>query len=284
MQTNPAIRRGFAQIDEGQVHFRSAGTAGGAHLPLIMFHASPGSAKMLEPLIRAMATDRMAIALDTLGNGDSVAPAPAAPDVAYYADAHARALDALGIGRCDVYGAHTGAALAIEFAVTRPDRVRRLVLDGISNYTDAERADMLAHHAPPIAIDLHGAYLNWIWHFVRDGYVFWPWYKKSAANLRDIGLPSAATLYEKVLEVLKAARTYHLSYRAAIAYPRSERLPLLRQSALCACARNDMLLPYLETAAAMIPAATTAITPAVGSPEALQATAAIFRQFLDRAP
>lgn len=275
------ILRGFARIAEGQVHYREAGPSASAHPPLVMFHASPGSAKMLEPLIARMAIDRRVIALDTLGNGDSAAPAPERPDIAYFADAHARALSALGIERFDAYGTHTGACMAIELAVTAPSRVRRIVLDGVSNYSDAVREDMLAHHAPPIAIDPHGAYLDWIWHFVRDGFLFWPWYRKNAANLRAIGLPSPVALYEKTLEILKAARTYHHSYQAALRYPKTERMPLIGVPTLIACAETDMLIEYFDSVVKLVPHARAARTAGVGSPEALAATAAVFRAFLD---
>ena len=62
----------------------------------------------------------------------------------------------MGIGRFDAYGTHTGANMAIELAIRHPERVRRVILDGVSLYSDAERADMLAHHAPPITIDDKG--------------------------------------------------------------------------------------------------------------------------------
>ena len=86
---------------------------------------------------------------------------------------------------------------------------------------------MLEHYAPPVKIDHQGSQLHWIWHFVRDVYLFWPWYKPDAAHARRVGLPGADELHDKVVEVLKAARTYHLSYRAAIAYDKEPRLPLV---------------------------------------------------------
>ena len=48
------IRRGFADVGDGQVHYRVAGPPPGAPhgTPLVMLHPSPGSSKMLEPLIR----------------------------------------------------------------------------------------------------------------------------------------------------------------------------------------------------------------------------------------
>jgi pimeloyl-ACP methyl ester carboxylesterase len=275
------IRRGFVDITEGQVHYRTAGRPSPGALPLVMLHASPGSSKMLEPLIARLAADRQVIAPDTLGNGDSSPPSRSDPDIAYFADAHLRALDALGIERFDAYGSHTGANVACELAIRCPDRMRRLVVDGISNYTDAERDDMLRNHAPAVEIDAQGRYLDWVWHFVRDGYLFFPWYKHDAAHRRNIGLPAPDVLYDKVLEVLKAARTYHLSYRAALAYPKTEKMPQIRVPTLLACGRTDMLLKYLDSVAKLVPAARTAVTPGVGTPEAVAETAAVFREFLD---
>lgn len=277
------IRRGFADVAEGQVHYREAGRGLGDGCPLVMFHASPGSAKMVEPLLRRLGRHRHAIGLDTLGNGDSSAPATAAPPLVYFAQAHVRALDALGITRFDAYGSHTGANIAIEIAIEHPQRVRRLILDGVSLYSPEERADMLAHYAPEVTIDLRGSQLNWIWHFVRDVFLFWPWYRPDAAHRRTLGLPSADDLHDKVLEVLKATRTYHIPYRSAIAYEKESRLPLLRVPTLLACARTDMMLEYFERVLALLPSARSAITPGAGSPEALLETVRVFEEFLDAA-
>jgi pimeloyl-ACP methyl ester carboxylesterase len=274
------IRRGFAEVTEGQVHYRTAGWDLPG-VPLIMLHPSPGSARMLEPLIGAFGHNRRVVATDTLGNGDSAEPAEAAADIAYFADAHLRALDALGIRRFDLYGSHTGANIACEIAIAHPDRVRRLILDGISLYTAEERADMLAHYAPGVTIDQNGTQLHWIWHFVRDVYLFWPWYRRDASHRRALGLPSADELHDKVVEVLKAARTYHIPYRAAIGYDKVPRLPLVRVPTLLACSRTDMFLEYFERVQALMPQATPQLTAGTGSPAALAETAAAFLAFLD---
>jgi pimeloyl-ACP methyl ester carboxylesterase len=246
-----------------------------------MLHPSPGSAKMLEPLIGALGAGRHVLATDTLGNGDSAPPAADAPGITYFADAHLRALDALGLERFDLYGSHTGANIACEIAIGHPTRVRRLILDGISLYTAEERAEMLARYAPGVTLDQNGTQLHWIWHFVRDVYLFWPWYKRDAAHRRDLGLPSAEALHEKVVEVLKAATTYHIPYRAAIAYDKEARLPLVGVPTLLACAEQDMFMEYFERVKALMPAARPAVTRGTASPEALAATASLFAAFLD---
>ena len=276
------IRRGFVEVAEGQVHYRTAGWDRPG-LPLLMLHASPGSARMLEPLISTLGQRRRVVATDTLGNGDSSPPAGTAPEIAYFADAHRRALDALGIERFDVYGSHTGANIACELAIAFPRRVRRLILDGVSLYTPAERADMLTHYAPGVTIDLNGSQFTWIWHFVRDVYLFWPWYRRDAAHRRPTGLPGADELHDKAVEVIKAARTYHLSYRAAIGYDKEPRLPLVQVPTLLACAKSDMLFEYFDRVKALMPGATPLVTEGVGSPAALRATVAAFEEFLDAA-
>ena len=275
-------QRGFVSIDEGQAHFHVASPAVPGR-PLVMLHASPASSRMLIPLITRFGAIRPVWAIDTLGNGDSAAPAVAAPDVAYFADAHLRALSALGIGEFDLYGSHTGGCIACEIAIREPQRVRSLILDGMSLYSDEERLDMLANYAPAITPDQLGSQLNWVWHFVRDNALFWPWYRRDAAHLRDLGLPSADALHDKAVEVLKAVRTYHLSYRAAIAYLKPDRLPLVSVRTLLACARDDMLLPYMDGVGALMPAARKMLTPGIRTPDAAAETVRGMTAFLDGA-
>ena len=249
------IRRGFADVAEGQVHYREAGHASQGRLPLLMLHASPGSAKMLEPLMGELGRRRRVVATDTLGNGDSSPPVGATPDIRYFADAHVRACDALGLERFDLYGSHTGANIACEIAIAHPGRVNRLILDGVSLYSAQERADMLAHYAPDVVIDQEGSQMHRIWNFVRDSYLFWPWYRRETANRRHLGLPGAHDLHDKVVEVLKAARTYPLAYRAAIVYDKAPRLPLVNVPTLLACARTDMFMDYFSQVQVLMPRA-----------------------------
>jgi len=278
--TLATVRRAFVEIAEGQVHFRTAGPADA--VPLVMLHPSPGSSKMLEPLMRHFAAGRRVIAPDTLGNGDSVAPACADPNLAVFVDAHLRALDAIGIERFDLYGSHTGGNIASEIAIRQPARVRRLILDGMSLYADDERDDMLRNYALPIVPDEFGGQLDRVWTFVRDAYLFWPWYKRDSAHRRDVGLPSADALHDKVVEVLKAVRSYHLSYRAAIAYDKRARLPLIESPTLLACARNDMLMRYFDGIAALMPCAERLVTSGIATEADAAETARAMTRFLDR--
>ncbi len=130
------------------------------------------------------------------------------------------------------------------------------MLDGVALFSLEEQTDLLAHHAPQVEPDLHGAHIAFAWHFVRDAALFWPWSRTDAEHRRPTGLPDAVTLHEKVLEVLKAIGTYHRSYRASLAYPHRERLAHVRVPTLSICAPDDMLLPYREEVAALAPRGT----------------------------
>jgi pimeloyl-ACP methyl ester carboxylesterase len=273
------LRRCFVDVPGGQVHLREAGR--GLGRPLVLIHASPGSSLMLAPLIEAFGATRHVIAPDTAGNGDSAVAMPEAPDISLFAATHLAALDALGVETFDLYGTHTGASIAAEIALRAPGRVRRLILDGVGLYTAEEQAEMLARYAPAMQPDLQAQYLMWAWHFVRDTYVFWPWYATDAAHRRPLGLPPAAALHEKLVEVLKALTTYHKSYRAAFAYDKRARFPLLRVRTLAACARTDMLARMFDEFAALVPDAERALTPGIATPEALSETVAAFSRFLD---
>jgi hypothetical protein len=151
----------------------------------------------------------------------------------------------------------------------------------MSLYSDAERADMLRHYAPKVQIAADGTHLLGVWNFVRDAYLFWPWYKRDAQHRRAIGLPSPDALHDKAVEVIKAARTYHLSYRAAIAYRKEERLPMVHVPTLLACATTDMLVAYLDRVAVLMPDAIRAVTPGFGDETTSRATMAQMLDFLD---
>lgn len=273
------IKRGFADIgSELQVHYRTAGK--GNVRPVIILHPSPGSSKMMETLITAFGDTREVFALDTLGNGDSSAPAELNPDIAFFSRAHIAAIDALRIDKFDLYGSHTGALIAAEIALALPHRVCHLILDGVSNFTDEQRADLLANHAPPLAIMPDATHLLWVWNFVRDAFLFWPWYRRDAQHLRGIDLPSTDLLHDKFVEVIKAARSFHLSYNAAIAYDNMDRFSLITVPTMLTCADSDMLMEYFNDLAELMPNAEQFIS--TGLSEGTRSeTVARFITFLD---
>ena len=232
------IRRGFVDLPHGQMHYRTAGETGA---PLVLFHASPGSSRQLVSLIEDFAGEARVYSPDTPGNGDSVPLGGEAPDIATLARAALEFLDAAGLERVRLYGSHTGAAIAAELAILAPERVDRVILDGVSLMKGEELADVLENYAHPFEPDLDGAYLIRIFQFCRDQHVFFPWYNRTMAGRRDCGLGTAADLHAWVTEVMKAATTYHVNYHAAFRWPADERLLLLDRPVLMTSEINDPL-------------------------------------------
>lgn len=140
------VTRGFAETPNGQIHFRRAGVASD-HAPVVLFHQSPNSSQIFVEFMAELGSDRAIFAPDTPGFGESDLPREA-PEIADYAATLVAFLDAENIGRADLIGYHTGAAIAIEIARRHPDRVRRLVLVGIPAFTPEEAAAFEAQPWP----------------------------------------------------------------------------------------------------------------------------------------
>ena len=274
-----AIRRRFVDLNTRQAHLREAGQGA----PLLMLHASPGSSKQLESRIQALSAGRRVIAPDTPGNGDSPALDIERPAMTDYAAATLEVLDALGVDRCDVYGSHTGANIAVELALLAPDRINRVVIDGIGVYPDAEREHYLANYAREFELDLIGSQFHRAFMFCRDQYVFWPWFETGAANRREGGLPPPQVLHDWVVEVCKAIGTYHLSYRASFAHRAEDRLGLLGQETLLVAANNDPLLEGTRIAAGLPPRGQLALLGHSASPDYIATQVRTMEAFLDAA-
>lgn len=251
------ILRGFVEIAEGQVHYREAGKELRGQKPtLVLFHGSPLSSAFLVPLIEHLARDRHVVAFDTLGQGDSCPPKAERPEIAEIADALARAYDALGYRDhpVDAFGTHTGARIAMEWSLMGArDRVRKLILDGmgISENTYYEEYSRSVDRSG--FIDIDGTQFAKVFNVTRDAYLFWPPYNKTPAAMRKVGLPSADALHDEVVEILKAVRTNHRAYQAALRYPARERLGMLTVPTLVTCARGDMPYPFLQPVAQAVP-------------------------------
>ena len=110
--TDVTVRRGFADIAEGQMHYRTCGPDNGP--VLVMLHGSPLSAHSVVPLMKEMGKTFRVIAPDMLGNGDSSAPQKIPVTIPYLSDAMTRAMDSLGLREYYLYGYHTGGNLALK--------------------------------------------------------------------------------------------------------------------------------------------------------------------------
>jgi pimeloyl-ACP methyl ester carboxylesterase len=248
------IERRFVDIGAGQVHLRiSRAAPAGDEPPLLLLHASPASSVMSVPLVARLGQGRRCFAPDTLGFGDSCAPLQEQPTAADYAASMLEVLDSLGLEQTDLYGSHTGAHIAAELAVLAPNRIRRVVLDGIALFEPEDKAEALANYAPAVEPDIIGSQLNWAWHFVRDQAVYFPYFRRDKDHLRNLDMASAQMLHVTATDVMKALWTYHLGYRSAFGHNDRDCLPLMTQRTLVMSDLSDPLHVTVDLGVELIP-------------------------------
>lgn len=139
--TKPRVTRHLVSVSGQRVHYQRAGDGP----VLLLFHASPRSAREMRPALQVFATRFTAIALDTPGFGLSD-HLPGGASIEAYADAAAETLSALGIEQAAAYGRHTGGSIAVSFAARHSVRCAIALCDGFPNYSPAQQQDRLARY------------------------------------------------------------------------------------------------------------------------------------------
>jgi len=262
------VRRGFVDTRLGQVHYRRAVplAAQGSRTPLVLLHQTPLSGRMFTEFLPAMASDRVVLAPDTPGYGESALPAQR-PSIGEYADAFGDLLESIG-EPVDLLGYHTGAAIAVELAGRYPQRVRRVVLVSVPLLSDEQKA-RFSQPAATLPLREDGSHLLDMW--------------KSTMSVRPSGqtVEQAARL---VAEKQRAVIHTEWALASLAEYPLDARLRELRQPVLFVRPK-DGLWEQSGRAAALVPGATAVDRPdwGYGLFDAYPADiAAVVRPFLDR--
>jgi len=180
--------------------------------PLLLLHQTPRSWDEFRDALPLIGQRHRAIAMDTVGFGDSEALADGEDSIESWAECAFDLLDALGVASAMIVGHHTGAAIAIEMAAARPGRVRALVLSA-PPYVDAARR---AAAAKKKIIDEttprgDGAHLIELWQMRQ------PFYPPGDINL----------LERFIIDALKAGRLAAEGHRVVDRYVMETRLPLV---------------------------------------------------------
>jgi len=241
-ETAYTIKRAFVDGAYGQVHLRIARPRQEpTHPPLVLFHASPYSGDYFLPFIREMARDRIVIAMDTPGYGDSDPP-PAPPAISGYAASAQKALreldkSVLGGNAVDVLGYHTGALIAAELALLEPSRIRRLVLPGVPYLIGGARKDAYEEYVQSTPLSADGAHLADKWAFAT------------------YAMPVGVTLQraqEHFGDMMQCEPRCWWSYHGVFSYESDQRFPMLSQPVLL-ISYDGSLSDETKSAAAVIP-------------------------------
>lgn len=215
------IRRAFADLSAGQVHFAECG---GADAPaVLLLHQSPRSWAEYREVLPLLGRRFRAIAMDTVGFGDSPPP-PWVPSIERWAGVAAELLDALAIERAHVVGHHTGGVIAVELAAHFPHKVGAVVLSSTPYTNEAFRAARAKR--PPIdAVEqaADGSHLMQMW---RNRQAFYP--ERRPELLQSF-----------VLDGLKASGDIEGGHRAVASYRMEDRIGQVTQPVLLIRAPED---------------------------------------------
>ena len=120
------MKRAYADIPEGQMHYRIEGSGE----PLILLHMAVGSS---DEFTRAIPYTIKKISYHCprfLGRG-RLRPISARINVIDHAQTVANFMDALKIKKTNFVGHHLGSIVAAEFEIKWPERVNKMILSGI---------------------------------------------------------------------------------------------------------------------------------------------------------
>ena len=208
------ITKHFVSINNRRLHYHRCGSGP----VLVLLHASACSAKVMRPHILYFSRDFTVIAPDTPGFGLSDQLSIEEVTTEDLADALLDAINILGIKKISLYGRHTGAQIAVEFAARHPEHCAMVLTDGFPIYSLEERKRRLENYLPPIVPTFDGAHLIWLWFRYREQHVFWPWNAQSDDKRADADVPDLDFLHRGVVEMLEAGDGYRIGYATAYRY------------------------------------------------------------------
>jgi pimeloyl-ACP methyl ester carboxylesterase len=177
------------------------------------------------------------VAADTPGFGQSDLPADEV-GIAGYARAMMAVLDAMGWGRAHVLGHHTGASIAAALAASAPDRVDRLVLNGVALINDEERAFFAQFRFDPLEPQAHGSHLLAAWN------------QRLAASP---GWTNIDAMHRYTVEMLANPVHYGRGFRAAFAHDLAADLAAVTAPSLILTNSGDDLYAASQRAHALRP-------------------------------
>ena len=216
------IRRGYADVGSGQVHYRWAGNT--ANPIVVLLHQSPSSSAMYEALMVELAGQFYVVAPDTPGFGQSDPIQLDRPvTITDYAAVVGQFIAQLN-RPVVLFGHHTGAAIAAQIAADNPTLVQKLALSGPTLLNEQQRKN-LPGMASPFPLQEDGQHLQQMWQRLRG--------KDASAEL---------TLSQReLLLAFTCGENYSASYEAVSQHAFADLLPRIKCPTLVYAATGDGL-------------------------------------------
>ena len=213
------VKRGFAKTPEGHIHYAMAGKG----KPVLLLHQTPRSWDEYRDVLPIIGKKYWAIAMDTVGFGDSYKPQKKG-SIEQYARGVVRFLDAMSIDRTSIVGHHTGGVIAVDVAASYPERIDKLVLSS-TPYVDADDRKRRKTRPPIDEVESKedGSHLTELWQKRM------PFYPK---NRPDI-------LTRFVIDALKVGDRAEEGHQAVNVYRMEEKVPLIKSPTLVVAGTED---------------------------------------------
>lgn len=220
------MRRGYADTEAGQIHYRRMGSGD----PLLLLHNTTHSSAMFTELIAVLAGDFTCIAPDYPGFGNSD-PLPDGATFPGVAEVLLEVIETLGFESTHVFGLHTGNKLGAAMAARTPSRVDRFVLCGAphSIIPDDERRNAVIRARVSDSLRTYGAdsaeagaLKEWadLFHRVTDR-----WWDPAVLGRRPVDAEHLDRVATSIIEILQMRHSLEAMYAANFAYPWGEVLP-----------------------------------------------------------
>jgi len=240
--TSPQIRRAYADVAHGQMHYAECGDAASGATPIVLLHQTPRSWREYAAVLPVLGARRRTLAIDTAGFGES--DPVAAPCIEAWAEAALQLLGAIGVARAHVVGHHTGGVIAVETAARAPARVASLVLSSTPYTSEAFRIARAGRAAiDAVAPSDDGSHLAALW---RQRQPFYP-----------AGRPDLLQAF--VADALQLGGDVEAGHRAVASYRMEDRIGAVRAPMLIVHASDDpFAAPHLAEWRHLRPAAPVA--------------------------
>lgn len=236
--------RGYVTVAHGQLHYRRY--PGNVDRPtLVLLHQSPSSSLSYRPLVAALDGAFACVAFDTPGFGMSD-PLPTGAPLQPYGNAIREGIEGLGLGRCHLFGHHTGAGIAIQLAHDHPEAVVKLCLSGPPLLPEASRQRIMAA-SQPMVLAADGSHLTTVW----DRHLFY------------VGDGPLDLVHQETVQNLMAARP-HEAYAAMLATDFIDLLGRVTIETLVTAGEGDTLIDGVAQAHAALPNSTMQVVPDAG--------------------
>ncbi len=159
---NTKVTRHFMDGEFGQLHYRMAGEAS-AKPTIVCLHMVPKSSRSYQHVLPLLARDRLGIAIDYPGYGESSPPfEESQASIDCYAQAVWQVLSTLNITNVDFVGYHIGCMVSVRAAQLQPQWVNKVINIAAPVFLESEVqtfCDMFA----PIPLDEEGTRFRIMW-------------------------------------------------------------------------------------------------------------------------